>query len=182
LHKNNIIHRDLKPENILVNKDLSSIKISDFGFAIMLNGEKLTSEVFSYPYTPPELIFANSCVYRKESDIWSIGCIFGELLINKLYVYMFDTTRTMEGDPYLNSLKKIFKFSGFPSEDVLNKYYIPNLTEEGKQIFKNLDKESYKKCELGNTDAEELLSRLLDINPEMRITAEDALKHRFFNE
>jgi len=174
LHQNNILHRDLKTDNILISKNLSSIKIIDFGLSIMLSNNKMMSNVYTTPYRAPNIFFKTPFKYGKEADMWAVGCIFGELIIDKI---MF-SEKNRNTDSEIQ--KRMFNFSGLPSKDIWDKYYTTHLTEQGEKIIENI--KNVKKCELGNTDAEDLLSRFLDINPETRITAEDALLHRFFQE
>lgn len=81
LHKNQIIHRDLKTSNLLVTND-HIIKLTDFGLARKLQfGEdrQYTNNVMTLWYRPPELLLGVTH-YGTEADIWSAGCIFGELL------------------------------------------------------------------------------------------------------
>ena len=81
LHKNMIMHRDLKTSNLLLTNK-HEIKLTDFGLARQLQfGDKnrYTVEVMTLWYRPPELLLGKS-EYRTETDVWSAGCIFGELL------------------------------------------------------------------------------------------------------
>ena len=81
LHKNSIMHRDLKTSNILVSND-HVIKLTDFGLARKLKfGDDInyTNNVMTLWYRPPELLLGE-CHYATKADIWSAGCIFGELL------------------------------------------------------------------------------------------------------
>lgn len=85
LHKQNIVHRDLKPGNVLINADCN-IKFCDFGLArtIPLRKEMsppMSPRVGSRFYRAPELIL-NDPKYDYGIDIWAIGCILGELLLN----------------------------------------------------------------------------------------------------
>ncbi|KAL5012495.1 hypothetical protein ScPMuIL_011046 [Solemya velum] len=77
-HMNDIIHRDIKPENLLIGKN-DSLKLCDFGFARNISAGKglYTDYVATRWYRSPELLLA--AAYGKAVDIWSIGCILGEL-------------------------------------------------------------------------------------------------------
>ena len=82
LHQNKIINRDLKPANILLNRDLSEVKITDFGISINVKQSKTliqrTSGVGTYIYRSPEFAFGKP--YGYDCDIWSLGCIVFELV------------------------------------------------------------------------------------------------------
>lgn len=80
IHSANVIHRDLKPNNILLNKNCD-LKICDFGLARGFENEDefKTEYVVTRWYRAPEVIL-NASAYTKALDIWSIGCIFAELL------------------------------------------------------------------------------------------------------
>uniref|UniRef100_A0A914ZEW6 Protein kinase domain-containing protein n=1 Tax=Panagrolaimus superbus TaxID=310955 RepID=A0A914ZEW6_9BILA len=75
-----IIHRDLKPQNILVNPDTGLLKIGDFGSSkFFLAGEPNHSYHVTRYYRAPELILKAS-FYGPEIDVWSCGCVLGEML------------------------------------------------------------------------------------------------------
>eukprot|EP00968_Pinguiococcus_pyrenoidosus_P012718 scaffold1130_cov195-Pinguiococcus_pyrenoidosus.AAC.79 len=82
LHSANVIHRDLKPSNILVNSNCD-LKLCDFGLARGLNPEDAESDLTEYVvtrwYRAPEVMLATQ-EYSCAIDVWSVGCIFAELL------------------------------------------------------------------------------------------------------
>ena len=80
LHKNWILHRDLKTSNILMN-NRGQIKIADFGMARYYGDPPpvLTQLVVTLWYRGPELLLGAE-KYGAEVDMWSVGCIFAELL------------------------------------------------------------------------------------------------------
>lgn len=80
LHSNWIMHRDLKTSNLLMN-NRGQMKVADFGMARYYGDPppKLTQLVVTLWYRAPELLLGAE-KYGPEVDLWSIGCIFGELL------------------------------------------------------------------------------------------------------
>ena len=95
IHSAGIIHRDLKPSNILINSD-SYIKVCDFGLARCITTSSgkdvvMTDYVATRWYRAPEILLG-STKYGTQADMWSVGCIFGELLGGKP---MFPGTSTL---------------------------------------------------------------------------------------
>ena len=180
LHSANVIHRDLKPSNILVNKDCQ-IKICDFGLGRGLPEEgendgddnaNLTEYVTTRWYRAPEVILCPS-QYSKAMDIWSIGCIFGELMAR---------CPLFRGENYLDQIKKINDILGSPSENDMS--YISD--PQARKFITDLPKT--KKIEFNqiypraNPLAIDLLEKMLCFNPQNRITIEQCLNHPYFKE
>ena len=173
IHARRVIHRDLKPQNLLLSKDGSVLKIADFGLSRKLSLPKrpYTVEVCTLWYRSPEML-QTSGEYGTESDIWACGCIFAELISQKA---MFC------GDCNIDQLNQIFKIRGTPTEetwpgftDILGKYnarfkiYEPqNLSD----FFANHNIEE---------NGIDLQGKLQTVNPELRISAKEALNHPYF--
>lgn len=82
IHSANIIHRDLKPSNLLLNANCD-LKIIDFGLArTTFENDFMTEYVVTRWYRAPELLL-NSSDYTSAIDVWSVGCIFMELMNKK---------------------------------------------------------------------------------------------------
>lgn len=86
-HTRGVMHRDIKGSNLLVNNE-GVLKVADFGLANFCNasGKKqpLTSRVVTLWYRPPELLLG-STEYGASVDLWSVGCVFAELLLKNLF-------------------------------------------------------------------------------------------------
>ena len=85
LHNARILHRDIKPGNLLVNSDCR-LKICDFGLARLEepdHSKYMTQEVVTQYYRAPELLLGFNH-YDSGVDIWSVGCIFAEMLTRRI--------------------------------------------------------------------------------------------------
>uniref|UniRef100_M4F821 Protein kinase domain-containing protein n=1 Tax=Brassica campestris TaxID=3711 RepID=M4F821_BRACM len=103
LHSANILHRDLKPGNLLVNANCD-LKICDFGLARTSQGNEqfMTEYVVTRWYRAPELLLCRDN-YGTSIDVWSVGCIFAEILGRK---------PIFPGTECLNQLKLIINVVG----------------------------------------------------------------------
>lgn len=81
LNENDIMHRDLKPQNILIGKD-GNIKLTDFGHAKRVKPDDMAKTFCgSLLYMAPEIIkHDGNEKYTTKTDLWSIGCIFYEMI------------------------------------------------------------------------------------------------------
>ncbi|GER45332.1 protein kinase superfamily protein [Striga asiatica] len=117
-HSRGIMHRDIKTSNILVNNK-GILKIADFGLANFVRPESsqqpLTSRVVTLWYRPPELLLG-STNYDESVDLWSVGCVFAELLIGR---------PLLKGRTEVEQLHKIFKLCGSPPNDYWRKSRFP---------------------------------------------------------
>ncbi|CAD8172380.1 unnamed protein product [Paramecium pentaurelia] len=77
LHQNNLIHRDIKPENFI--KVADQFKLIDFGLIRHNEGRIKTMGIGTPLFQAPEIV-ENSQNYTKAVDIWSLGCVFYEIL------------------------------------------------------------------------------------------------------
>jgi serine/threonine protein kinase len=103
-HNQYIIHRDLKPQNILIQfRPNIHVKIADFGLAInhQLN-KNLSYNVVSLWYRAPEIILNQT--YDEKVDIWSLGCIYYELVTNRI---LFKGTEDTQLQVIIDKLFKI---------------------------------------------------------------------------
>eukprot|EP00871_Galdieria_phlegrea_P003780 jgi/Galph1/4402/GphlegSOOS_G3119.1 len=83
IHSRGVCHRDIKPQNLLVDTQTQVLKLCDFGSAkILVKDEPNISYICSRYYRAPELIFG-AVDYTTAVDIWSAGCVMGELLLGR---------------------------------------------------------------------------------------------------
>mmetsp|Transcript_6921 Transcript_6921/g.14186 ORF Transcript_6921/g.14186 Transcript_6921/m.14186 type:complete len:384 (-) Transcript_6921:78-1229(-) len=182
VHEKWFIHRDMKTSNILVHKT-GRIALCDFGLARKYESpaRKMTQMVVTLWYRAPELLFGEAA-YGPEIDMWSIGCIFGELLIKDAI---------MKGTGELDQIQKIFALRGTPSEESWPAFY--SLPSSGTFKWKGRDgSELGRKFQVNSFSATgqtyldsngfDLLTQLLTLNPQNRISAADALNHTYFSE
>ncbi|XP_061521382.1 mitogen-activated protein kinase 15 [Phycodurus eques] len=176
LHSGNVIHRDQKPSNVLVDSDCV-VKLCDFGLARSLNQEQedsgnpaLTEYVATRWYRAPEILLG-STRYTKGVDMWSLGCILGEMLLGEA---LFPGTST------INQLEQIMSAIPHPCpEDVL-----AIKSEIGSSVVRRMLRRPPMPLEdsLPSSvppDALDLLKGLLVFNPDKRPTAEKALQHPY---
>lgn len=106
-HLNRILHRDLKPQNLLVD-GTGHIKLADFGLGRSFNipMRAYTHEVVTLWYRAPEILLGTK-LYATGVDIWSLGCIFAEMVLRKTL---------FAGDSEIDQLYKIFHMMGTPNE------------------------------------------------------------------
>ncbi|XP_021775954.1 cyclin-dependent kinase G-2-like isoform X2 [Chenopodium quinoa] len=179
LHDNWVLHRDLKTSNLLLN-NLGELKICDFGMARQYGSplKPYTSLVVTLWYRAPELLLGAK-EYSTAVDLWSVGCIMAELLTNKP---LFD------GKTELEQLDKIFRTLGTPNDKIWPKYsQLPGIKanfvqQPYNQLHKKFPRASFTGSPALSDSGLDLLSRLLTYDPEMRITAKEALSHPWFQE
>ncbi|KAF2299376.1 hypothetical protein GH714_031769 [Hevea brasiliensis] len=170
-HLRGIMHRDIKVSNILVNNE-GILKLGDFGLANVLNSKNknlLTSRVVTLWYRPPELLMGSTS-YGVSVDLWSVGCVFAELLIGK---------PLLKGRTEVEQLHKIFKLCGSPSDEYWKQSKLPNATMfKAQHVHESSLRERCKDCP---TTAVDLIETFLSIEPEKRGTASSALLSQYFN-
>ena len=82
-HHKNILHRDIKPQNLLISED-GILKIADFGLARTsgIPSKGYSPEVVTLWYRPPDVLLGSQN-YSDDIDIWSVGCILAEMVLNR---------------------------------------------------------------------------------------------------
>lgn len=175
-HANSIMHRDLKPQNLLVDVQSSRIKLADFGLGrvFSLPVAKYTHEVVTLWYRAPEILLGTRC-YSTAVDIWSVGCIFTEMLLGRSLFC---------GECELEQLLAIFRIIGTPNNEswpgvknlkdwhVYPQWSPKNLAEAVK----------WPHGKTPDHHAIDLIQNMLVLDPAKRLTTMDALRHPYFDD
>jgi cell division cycle 2-like protein len=171
LHDNWILHRDLKTSNLLLSHK-GILKVGDFGLAREYGSplKEYTSIVVTLWYRAPELLLGCK-EYSCPIDVWSVGCIFAELLA---------MTALFPGKSEVDQLNRIFKDLGTPNERIWPGYdqlpLVKKMTFTDYPVSHLRKKFATLTSELGLS----LLQGLLTYDPKQRLTAEAALKNNYF--
>ena len=181
LHRHWVIHRDLKTSNILMDNH-GRLKICDFGMARKYGSplKAYTPVVVTLWYRAPEILLGQT-TYGPPIDMWSVGCIFAELLTKQVL---------FPGEGEIDQIRRIFQLLGIPDERKWKGYN--RLPAVQKFKFSGPPHSSLSERFQARTVLQpepllsnlglDLLSRLLAYDPEQRITADEALKHDYFAE
>ncbi|ONK79209.1 uncharacterized protein A4U43_C01F4030 [Asparagus officinalis] len=175
IHTANVFHRDLKPKNILANADCK-LKVCDFGLA-RVSFDDAPSAIFWTDYVAtrwyraPELCGSFFSKYTPAIDIWSIGCIFAEMLSGK---------PLFPGKNVVHQLDLMTDLLGTPPPETISR--IRN--EKAKRYLNGMRKKPPIPFSQKFPDADplalHLLERLLAFDPKDRPSAEEALGHPYF--
>ena len=193
LHGKEILHRDLKPGNILVlrNKKLPYAKICDFGLSCFSNKYRpSTPGTVTSWYRAPE-ICCEYDDYSFPSDIWSVGCIFYEIVTKSVFIQVNnDSNKNLFKNIIKNLPQKFtvkdlntfirngdctkFKHNYQESNNNKKKGFLPLLE-------KKIKIESFNKSKGTLEEFSDLLSKMLELHPDKRLTASQCLDHSFFS-
>lgn len=169
-HHHRVLHRDLKPQNLLINRE-GELKLADFGLAraFGIPVRSYTHEVVTLWYRAPDVLLG-SRKYSTPVDVWSIGCIFAEM-VNGAPLFKGTTEETQ--------LDLIFRHLGTPNDttypafrelpDFREDFTVYPFPESLSSLVPNLDSEGVA-----------LLQVMLEYDPARRISAAAARQHPFF--
>ncbi|GIX81214.1 cyclin-dependent kinase 14 [Caerostris extrusa] len=174
-HQRRVLHRDLKPQNLLIS-EVGELKLADFGLARAKSVPSRTysHEVVTLWYRPPDVLLG-STNYSTSLDMWGVGCIYVEMITGKAaFQGMKDT---------MDQLDKIFRVIGTPTDD----------TWDGVSQFPNYKPQKFGHYQSQPLSAafpriteicqgENLAYSFLQLQPRLRISASEALRHTYFDE
>ncbi|XP_004863991.1 cyclin-dependent kinase 11B [Heterocephalus glaber] len=151
-----------------------SLQVGDFGLAREYGSplKAYTPVVVTLWYRAPELLLGAK-EYSTAVDMWSVGCIFGELLTQK---------PLFPGKSEIDQINKVFKDLGTPSEKIWPGYN--DLPAVKKMTFSEYPYNNLRKRfgALLSDQGFDLMNKFLTYFPGRRINAEDGLKHEYFRE
>ncbi|KAG0586055.1 hypothetical protein M758_2G104400 [Ceratodon purpureus] len=171
-HSHRVLHRDLKPQNLLIDRRTNALKLADFGLAraFGIPVRTFTHEVVTLWYRAPEILLG-SCHYSTPVDVWSVGCIFAEMVTQR---------PLFPGDSEIDELFRIFRLLGTPTEETW-----PGVTSlpDFKSAFPKWPAKNVGSVVPGLEPLGiDLLAKMLILEPSRRITARTALEHEYFKD
>ncbi|XP_020281829.1 cyclin-dependent kinase 20-like isoform X2 [Pseudomyrmex gracilis] len=171
VHGKNIIHRDLKPANLLIS-DKGILKIADFGLSRLMwtdSTKPYSHQVATRWYRAPELLYG-ARYYTSSIDMWSIGCIFGEML---------NTSPLFPGETDIEQLAIVLRHLGSPTSESWPE--LTALPDYNKITFPYHKAATWENIiQDAQPEAIDLIRQILIYNSSKRLTAKQALCHKYF--
>jgi len=183
MHSGLLIHRDLKPANVLLNSDCH-VRICDFGLARSLESAAateattpesspvLTDYVATRWYRAPEILLGCSG-YTRGVDMWSVGCILGEMLAGK---------PLLPGSSTMNQLEQVVALTGPPTEAEVEAMQSPFASTMLASVGRRSGKRLPYMVPSQPPETMDLLQRCFAFDPNRRISAKECLEHAFLQQ
>ncbi|XP_040986796.1 mitogen-activated protein kinase homolog MMK2-like [Juglans microcarpa x Juglans regia] len=171
VHSAHVLHRDLKPSNLLLNANCD-LKIGDFGLARTTSEtDFMTEYVVTRWYRAPELLL-NCSEYTAAIDVWSVGCILGEIVTRE---------PLFPGKDYVHQLRLITELLGSPDDASLGFLRSDNARRYVRQLPQCRKQQLSSRFPRMSPGALDLLEKMLVFDPNKRITVEEALCHPYMS-
>ena len=176
MHSAELLHRDIKPSNLLLNSDCH-VRVCDFGLcrsvkeARSQNGTDtvLTDYVATRWYRAPEILLGSTS-YGKAVDIWSVGCILGEMLLGKP---LFPGTSTM------HQISSLLEVTGRPTAEDVAAINSPFAATMLQSINPSKPKALSSILPRTGEDGLDMIKQCLQFNPTKRFSAIEGLGHQY---
>jgi len=178
LHSARVFHRDLKPSNLLINAECD-LRICDFGLARAMADNKKdfvfwTDYVATRWYRAPELIMSYHTTYTTAIDMWSVGCIFGEMLNGGQPMF--------PGMNGYHQLELFVETLGTPTPAAISKVRNTKSKEHLLSLERKAPRNLQEMFPKSDPRVLDLLKHLLDFDPDLRWSADQALAHEYFED
>ena len=174
IHSAKLLHRDIKPSNILIDANCR-IKLCDFGLCRSIaDGEtlenvELTDYVATRWYRSPEILMGSK-KYTVGLDLWSVGCILGE---------MFRTRPLLPGASTMNQLEKIFEVTGNPTAKDIQSWQSPFAVSMVENVKARCRVRLDELCHELPKAAKHFIKHVFKLDPAKRGSAETLLSHEY---
>ncbi|KNE61996.1 CMGC/CDK protein kinase [Allomyces macrogynus ATCC 38327] len=186
LHARGRVHRDLKTSNLLLN-NRGMLKVADFGLtrviardAVAAGVRPLTPLVVTLWYRAPELLLGADTYDATAVDMWSVGCIFAELITR---------TPLLSGRGEIDQIDKVFMLLGRPAPAAWKAMSdLPHAKNLNLARYMEWTGEAAVRARLRakvpglSEQGADMLAQMLEWDPKRRISAQDALEHTYFRE
>lgn len=187
MHRLWVVHRDLKTSNLLYNNQ-GILKICDFGLARRYGDpvRPYTNKVITLWYRPPELLLGQKEYNGCAADMWSVGCIFGEMILRR---------PLFQGKVELHQLTLIYALVGVPTEESWKGYdalplrhkfefklSMPTWREVFPELKDDVLQNGKDQLHALSEAGLDLMESMLECCPDQRCSAPVALTHPYFNE
>lgn len=184
IHQAGYVHRDFSPANVLLDSSTNSVKLCDFGIARTFGcqgGAKMTPLCTTLAYRAPEGLHG-SRMYTPAVDVWSVGCIVAEMFLRK---------ELFPGTSAFDMLERVLHGLGNPSSRTFERLWGARAKKKTWEEVCASPWMSYRSERPGaiaelvppaSPVAQQLLRRLLQLDPRLRPSAEEALDDEFFRE
>jgi serine/threonine-protein kinase PRP4 len=193
-----VLHADIKPDNILVNDRRTVVKLCDFGSAMFSGDNEITPYLVSRFYRAPEVILG--LPYEYPMDMWSIGCVVYELFTGRILFpgktnnEMLKLMMDAKGPFPKKMVKKAeFAFKHFEGDTNLSFALLEEDPVTKRPVRRLISNPTVKKdfgALLAGQSPDrrklaqliDLLERMMQLDPDKRITPKEALRHPFIKE